>query len=94
MFNRDQWLEQATDLTRAFLAHLRAGSKFTAPEVTRSAYDRGLPVPPEPRLWGVVLLRLRKSGAIRGVGYALRMPDSKYGSSTTNPHPGRLWEVA
>ena len=59
------WHEKASEFLDQF-----PHKTFQAEDVRIWAYDRGLPLPPHCRAWGAVIIRAKKEGSIRHIGYA------------------------
>ena len=62
-----EWSDVALSLLRTWCAS-RIGQQFLA-ETPRGALEKMLPVPPDKRAWGAVMLRAAKAGYIEKVGY-------------------------
>lgn len=61
--------------------------QFLAEEVRNASIEAGIPEPPSKRAWGAIVLRAKKNGKIRSIGFR----------SVKNPKahctPATLWEV-
>ena len=63
------WSESAYRFLLTFLREIREGKIFKSEDVvTKSAGI--IPVPPDARAWGGIMMRARKAGLIRNVGHA------------------------
>lgn len=60
----DGWNEKAFHLLRRF-----PNAEFMAEDVRAYAEDKGLPKPPSARAWGAVIVRAKKEGIIRAIGF-------------------------
>lgn len=82
----DGWSDCALIIVRSY-CRARPGAQLIAEEVIDHAHRvAGLPLPPDTRAWGSVILRAKREGLIRKVGYRTE--------GTANASPKPLWEVA
>lgn len=69
----DRWTD------RAFAELCRIGprlTQFTSGDVRKIAHAEGLPLPPDPRSWGAVMVRARRAKLVRFLAY-VPDPDPK-----------------
>lgn len=77
------WSDHAYSILERFA---QARVPFRTEQVRHAAYDEGLPHPPDGRAWGGVIVRARKAGILRQIGW-VNCSDPKGHS-----HPVSLWK--
>lgn len=77
------WSDRALEILASY-ARCCPG-QFMAEDVRDNSDRAGLPKPPDPRAWGAVFQRARKSGLIEMVGYAP--------AKSSNCSPKTLWSA-
>lgn len=67
---------------------LRRKNKFTSEDIIKAYHESGLPEPSELRVFGAVMVRLKKEGLIRHAGFG------KYKGDQGHCKPTNIWKRA
>lgn len=82
--NADDKIENWSEMAYACLLSY-PGKEFLTEDVRRWSHENGLPIPPSARAWGAVIVRAKREGVIKFLGYR----------SVTNPKahmtPASYW---
>ena len=80
----ENWSQQAYDF---LLIYIKFHHQFLAEDVRTDSNFLGVPEPPSKRAWGGIIVRAKKAGLIKSIGFR----------SVKNPKahctPATLWEV-
>lgn len=77
----DVWKQNAYN---AFVEYAKSHDVFTVEQVRSAATD--VPLPPDQRAWGVIVMQAKKQKVVRNIGWTRSVEKNKHGI------PVALWE--